>query len=226
VGLFKHKNAPISEPNDGLQAYFDEYFAELRNRGRIYFEKVIYENAAQFKADLDHTTAQVNTDLKSYMTKQLDDQFAEFTRSAKDTQEVALQSLTRSAQALEDQHKQLTELMQHNMEDQQKSMSALFEENKTRFDGVKQAQDAALEALNQSVADLQELHKRLNENLEKNVAEQEEALVKAFEQNMAQVVEHYLLGALGDSFDLKSQLPQIIKQLEANKQAIVDDVKL
>jgi len=105
-------------------------------------------------------------------------------------------------------------------------MTDLFEENRNRFAGVKEAQDSALAALNQGVADLQELHKQLSENLEKQVAAQEDALVKTFEENMARVVEHYLLNALGDSFDLKSQLPQIIKQLESNKQAIVDDIKL
>lgn len=51
-------------------------------------------------------------------------------------------------------------------------------------------------------------------------------LVDAFEQNMAQIIEHYLLGALGDQYDLKAQLPSIIKQMQDNKQAIVDDMKL
>jgi hypothetical protein len=51
-------------------------------------------------------------------------------------------------------------------------------------------------------------------------------LVTAFESNMAQIVEHYLLGALGDQYDLKAQLPSIIKQMEANKDVIVEDMKL
>ena len=51
-------------------------------------------------------------------------------------------------------------------------------------------------------------------------------MVDSFQDNMAQIVEHYLLGALGDQFDIKSQLPSIIKQLEENKQAIADDMKL
>jgi hypothetical protein len=40
------------------------------------------------------------------------------------------------------------------------------------------------------------------------------------------VVEHYLVGALGDQYDLKTQLPSILASLEENKQTIVDDVKL
>ena len=43
---------------------------------------------------------------------------------------------------------------------------------------------------------------------------------------MARIIEHYLLEALGDQYDLKAQLPAIIQQLETNKQAIVDDMKL
>jgi hypothetical protein len=55
---------------------------------------------------------------------------------------------------------------------------------------------------------------------------QEEALINGFESNMARIIEQYLLGALGDQYDLKAQLPSIIGQMEANKQAIVDDMKL
>ena len=62
--------------------------------------------------------------------------------------------------------------------------------------------------------------------MQKNIASQEELIIGAFEQNMAQVVEHYLLGALSDQFDLKAQLPSIIQQMEQNKQVMVDDMKL
>jgi len=58
------------------------------------------------------------------------------------------------------------------------------------------------------------------------VASQEEMLVGAFQSNMAAIVEHYLLGALGDQYDLKAQLPAIIKQMDENKKAIVDDMQL
>jgi hypothetical protein len=43
---------------------------------------------------------------------------------------------------------------------------------------------------------------------------------------MAVVVEHYLLGALGEQYDMKAQLPMIIKQMDANKKAMMDDMKL
>ena len=66
----------------------------------------------------------------------------------------------------------------------------------------------------------------LTSTLQKNVADQQNMLVDSFQDNMAAIVENYLLGALGDQYDLKAQLPAIIKQMEDNKQAIVDDMRL
>jgi hypothetical protein len=43
---------------------------------------------------------------------------------------------------------------------------------------------------------------------------------------MGEIVEHYVLLALGDQFDLKDQLPYILKQMEANKKEIIEDMRL
>lgn len=43
---------------------------------------------------------------------------------------------------------------------------------------------------------------------------------------MARILEHYLIGALGEQTHFKAQLPSIIEQLEKNKQAMMDDMKL
>ena len=43
---------------------------------------------------------------------------------------------------------------------------------------------------------------------------------------MAKIIEHYVLLSLGDQFDLKAQLPYIIKQMETNKQNIIEDMRL
>ena len=112
------------------------------------------------------------------------------------------------------------------MSDQQELLAAAFEENKAGIAAMKQAQEQAMQALAQGVQSIQLQNQELVQTMQKNVAAQEESIVVAFEENMARIVEHYLLGALGDQFDLKSQLPSIIKQMEANKTAIVDDMKL
>jgi uncharacterized protein YbjQ (UPF0145 family) len=251
MGLFQHKQDDSKKsPSDKLlpeeQHFFDDYFREeLRNHGRWYFEKVINENGELFKRDLQETIAQVNVDLKDHITKQLDgaiaqvnqelkehttkqleDQFNEYSKSLKEAQEQALRSMTESAETLKRQHDELRTALEKNVHDQQDLLHNAFEENKTQISSMKEAQDAALKWLNQSAQALNDQYQNINTTLQKNVAAQEEMLVSGFQNNMAAIVEHYLLGALGDQYDLKAQLPAIIKQMEENKEAIADDMKL
>lgn len=251
MGIFQHKQPdPKKSPSDGLlpeeEHFFDEYFREeLRNHGRWYFEKVINENGEIFKRELQDTIAQVNVELKDHVTKQLDsaiaqvnnelkdhttkqleEQFNDYSKSLKEAQELALKTMTESAQTLKDQHEALRKALEKNVADQQDLLHNAFDENKTQITAMKEAQDSALKWLNQSAQALHDQYQQMSAVLQKNVVEQEQLMVTAFQSNMAQIVEHYLLGALGDQFDLKSQLPSIIKQLEENKQAMTDDMKL
>jgi hypothetical protein len=251
MGLF-HKQQPKTSNDDGAvdaeqeQHFFDEYYREeLRNHGRWYFEKVIDENGALFKQDLDATIgqvkvelkehitkqldeaiAQVNIELKDHATKQLDDQFAQYTNTMKEAQDQALQAMNASSQALREQHEQLGKTLQQNIAEQESLLHGAFEDNKARISAMKDAQDVALKSLTDTAQSLQEHYEQLHTALAQKVADEEAALIKQFEDNMAQIVEHYLLGAFGDQYDLKAQLPSIIKQLEANKQAMADDIKL
>jgi len=250
MGLFQHKQDPKKSPSDELlteeEHFFDEYFREeLRNHGRWYFEKVINENGALFKRDLQETIAQVdaeleehitkqlansieriNQELKEHTTKQLEAQFSEYSKSLKEAQEQALNSMTESAQTLKQQHDELRAALQKNVADQQGLLHSAFEENKLQITAMKEAQDSALKWLNQSAQALNDQYQQLSTTLQKSVAQQQDMLIGTFEDNMAAIVEHYLLGALGDQYDLKAQLPTIIKQMEENKKAIVDDMKL
>lgn len=249
MGLFgnKHQDDATNDADSAAkQLFFDEYFREeLRNRARWYFENIINENAKLFKADLDTTIAQVNNDLKDqitlqlqdglaqiniemkqHATKQLDDRFNEYTETMRTAQEAALKSLTDNAQGLQAQYTQLSQAVQAKLGEQETALNGVIEENKARIVAMKGAQDAALEVLSHSTEVLRQQHEQLTTSLEKNVAEQKAMIIGIFETNMARIVEHYLLGALGDQFDLKAQLPAIIKQMEENKKAIVDDMKL
>jgi len=230
MGLFQSKNNK-KDGKDGAteaeQIFYDEYFREeLRNHSRWYFEKIINENAALFKQDLDATITQVHTELKDHLTKQLDAQFAEYGKEMKAAQDEALVTLDHSIKDLKTQHEQLGAKLEKSIEYQEAMLTNVFDKNKARMESMAQAQDAAIEALNTSVQALQKQQQDLGEALESSVNAQKEFLVASFQENMAQVIEHYLLGALGDQYDLKAQLPAIIKQMEDNKQTIVDDVKL
>lgn len=245
MGLFtsdkKKKN-----PAEDAEHFLDEYFREeLRNRGRWYFENIIKENASVFKTDLKSTITEINANLKSHVTSQLDSaltqlnaqlqahvteqldaQFVEYSKTMKQAQDAALHTMTENAESLQKQYQDLRTMLQSNITDQKTTLTNIFEENKVRIADMQKSQDLALDALNSSTKALQEQHEMIQQTFQQTVAKQEDLLVNQFEQNMSKVVEHYLLSALGDQYDFKAQLPAIIEQMEANKQALIDDIKL
>lgn len=246
MGLF-HKQADATDDTADIEQHFmDENFREeLRNHGRWYFEKVINENGALFKKDLDATIEQLKVDLRQsvsqqvtdavaqlgaslqdHITSQLDAQFVEYSKTMKSAQDEALASITKSAHSLTEEYRHLSTTVQKDLAEQEAVLSGAIEESKTRIATVADAQTAAIQWINHSTQALQEHDAQLTALLQKNLADQQALLVRSFEGNMAQIIEHYILGALGDQYDLKAQLPAIIKQMEANKQTIVDDMKV
>lgn len=231
MGLFQRKQqaaskSPIDETADGVQRFFDGYFAELKSRGRIQFEKSVEENSARFKKDLNAVIAKADAELKEHIATELDEQITANNEVMKHAQEEALKSLKQSAEQFRKQHEELSEVLQKSVADHQATLATMFEESKTQIQAMQESQAAALQWLTQSAQAMQAQQEQLAQTMQQNVAKQQEVLVQAFEENMAQIVEHYLLGALGDQYDLKAQLPSIIHEMEANKQAIVDDMKL
>lgn len=251
MGLFGHKQQPVDKTldekaADALEDFFDDNFREeLRSYGRSYFDSVIRENGDMFKkeldgivttikddvkqhviAQLDDTVAQVNSYLKEHVTKELDDHFQQYGAAMKDAQDAALVTLTKSKESLEQQHKELAQTLEKKLVDQEDIMTKVLQENRARIVAMKDAQDAAMQTLNNSVKAVEKQHQALAETLKKNIESQQEMMLSAFEENTAKIIEHYLLGAMGEQYDIKAQLPAIIKQLESKKQAIVDDIKL
>lgn len=251
MGLFNNsKQTQKRQPSDGPSQSDRNFISksirkELREHAREYLEKALADNVAHFKRDLHVTVDEINTELKSHVTKQvdatidsinvelrqhitkqLDDQLIEYKKAMKGAQDVALQSVIRSAQVVREQHERLSETLQKDIADQQLAFAETFRENKTKLAKLQDAQGQALESITATAKSLEEQHEKLNQAVQKNIDEQKAVLVKAFDENMAQIIEHYLLEALGDQYGLKTQLPSIIKQMEANKQAIMDDITL
>jgi hypothetical protein len=158
---------------EDINHLFNKQFREeLRNRGRLRFEKIIGENAMFLKHDLDMTIAQLNEYLQKEISRNLEAEFADYAKAMNDAQELALTSLRKTANEVEEQR----------------------------------------------VA--------LSNALKADVAAREEQMLKLYEDNMAQIVEYYVLQTLGDQFDLKAQMPYILEQMENNKEAIIKDMRL
>lgn len=148
----------------------DEFREELRNRGRLHFEKIIGENAMFLQQDLRLTTSQLNEYMKTEITKKLKEEFDKYEQSIMDAKQLAIESIQKTNAAIDEQRHLLGEAVQ-----------------------------------NEIVAEKQQL-------------------VKRFEQNMTDIVNHYVLAAVGNQIDLNDQLEFILADLEANKQALIEDI--
>lgn len=148
-----------------------EFREELRNRGRLHFEKILGENAMFLQQDLRLTTAQLNDHMKSEINRELTEAFKNYQEAITDAKQLAVESIQKTKTAIDEQRQTLTE----------------------------------------------ELEKQLREEKDQRLAQ--------FDKRMAEVVNHYVLQAIGNQIDLSDQLEYILGELEANKQAILEDVK-
>ena len=148
----------------------EEFREELRNRGRLHFEKIIGENAMFLQQDLRLTTSQLNEYMKQEITKKLEEEFAKYEESITDAKQLALDSINKTQEAIEQQRRVMSQ------------------------------------------------------QLQQEVTEEKARLIKHFQDNMADIVNHYVLAAIGDQIDLNDQLEYILADLETNKAAIIQDI--
>lgn len=161
----------VQTADSAAEHIFDDAFREeLRNRGRLHFEKVLGENAMFLQQDLRQTTTQLNEYMRSEITRTLQEEFKKYEQSIADAKNIALGSIEKTITTIEQQRE-------------------------------------FLETQMQTQADVQKAH-----------------IVEQFEKNMASIINHYVLRAIGDQIDLSDQLEYILAQLEANKAAIKEDI--
>ncbi|HSX17304.1 MAG TPA: hypothetical protein VLH86_04345 [Patescibacteria group bacterium] len=89
---------------------------------------------------------------------------------------------------------------------------------------ITDAKQLAVESIEKTKTTIDEERKTLVAELVKEVGEEKERRIKQFDQRMAQVVNHYVLEAVGNQIDLNDQLEYILAELEAHKQAILEDI--
>ena len=149
----------------------DEFREELRNRGRLHFEKIIGENAMFLQQDLRLTTSQLNEYMKAEIKRELEEEFKKYEDSISSAKQLAVDAIQKTQTVVEQQ----------------------------RVD----------------------LEKQMNEQ----AFEEKQRIIAKFEKDMADIVNHYLLAAIGNEIDLTIQLDYIFQYLEQNKQAIIEDIR-
>jgi hypothetical protein len=149
----------------------EEFREELRNRGRLHFEKIISENAMFLQQDLRLTTSQLNEYMKTEITAKLKDEFGKYEQSIMDAKQLAVESIQKTNVAIDEQRQLLSQQVQ------------------------------------------------------KEILAEKEETIKRFEANMGDIVNHYVLAAIGNQIDMNDQLEYILGELESNKKAIVEDIR-
>ena len=157
--------------DDVEHIFNNEFREELRNRGRLHFEKILGENAMFLQQDLRLTTSQLNDYMKGEISKELKEAFANYQGAISDAKQLAVESIEKTKTAIDEERKALVA------------------------------------------------------QLEQEVGEEKERRIKQFESRMSEIINHYVLAAIGNQIDLNDQLEYILAEMEANKKAIVEDVR-
>lgn len=168
----KHPDAPIQSAVDNeIEHVFNADFREeLRNRGRLNFEKIISESAMFLQQDLQLTTSQLNEYMKTEITNELKGEFNKYEQAIMDAKQLAIESIQKTNTAIDEERQQLSQAVQQ------------------------------------------------------QIVTEKQQMVKRFEANMADIVNHYVMAAVGNQIDLSDQLEYILGEMEANKAAIIEDI--
>jgi hypothetical protein len=134
VGLSTKKLASDLEKTadtDVEHIFNNEFREELRNRGRLHFEKIIGENAMFLQQDLRQTTSQLNDYMRSEITRTLQEEFKKYEQSIVDAKQLALDSIEKTITTIEQQRALLEQQLLTQSEAQKAHIVQSFEKEMT-----------------------------------------------------------------------------------------------
>lgn len=102
----------------------------------------------------------------------------------------------------------------------------LAEEFAAYQQSIKDVQQAAVDSINHTVTAAQEQQGLLMKKMQEDTEAQKAKIMADFEKNMAEIVNQYILSAVGNEIDLKEQLPFILREMEAQKEMMKKDMLL
>jgi hypothetical protein len=127
----RNLNEAVEQQVDHI--FDDEFREELRNRGRLHFEKIIGENAMFLQQDLRLTTSQLNEYMKTEITRKLKDEFAKYEQSIMDAKQLAVDSIEKTNTAVDEQRKILGEELQRQVAEEKAHLINRFETDMARI---------------------------------------------------------------------------------------------
>lgn len=112
---------------DVERIFNDDFREELRNRGRLHFEKIIGENAMFLQQDLRQTTSQLNDYMRAEITRTLQEEFKKYEQSIVDAKQLALDSIDKTITTIEQQRQFLEQQLQTQSQAQKAEIISRFE---------------------------------------------------------------------------------------------------
>ena len=91
---------------------------------------------------------------------------------------------------------------------------------------VSQAQQDALTTIKAAVDASVAQQAQFSSQLEQSIETRKSEIMTGFQQNMAEIVSHYVLQAIGEQASIKEQLPAILREMEAQQEAMQKDMRL
>ncbi len=141
-------------------------------------------------------------------------------------QDRALEQLHESVSAAKRQSDAVVEQLRHESEAQSRTLGEIYQQTAGGASEMKQSQESAIRSLEQTVASLQEQQGRLQQMIDDSISKQKALAAELVHEHMARIIEHYIIGALGERSDLAKDLPGILEKMQQHKQEMMDDMTL
>jgi len=115
---------------EDVEHIFNQDFREeLRNRGRLHFEKILGENAMFLQQDLRLTTSQLNDYMKQEISKELKEAFANYESAIGDAKQLAVESIEKTKAAIDEQRQVMGAQLEKEINTERDRRVALLEKN-------------------------------------------------------------------------------------------------
>ena len=120
----------LEKADEAADAVFNKEFREeLKNRGRLHFEKVINENAMFLQQDLRLTTSQLNEFMKEEIKNVLKEEFSTYEESITHAKDQAIEAIEKTKTVIENQRDILEKELQEQLEKDREAAISAFEKN-------------------------------------------------------------------------------------------------
>src|SRR5690606_37836110 len=113
-------------------------------------------------------------------------------------QEKVLEELRETASITRKEAEELSRALTSTVNEQSTRLKTVFEENMTSVELTREKQSAMLDTLHRTTQELEEQYRQLRELLDTSIEHQKTMIAETINENMARIVEHYLIGALGE----------------------------